>query len=173
MTHFPVRNVVTGGKTLEEEERRRQGALTPQKYHVEMCLCSNRSPTRQHEAGTMGDLGSLQRNRVQGLEAQEESWARVWEGSKGALRGHISTSGWKRNSQMFGGGRRGGVENKTKQGLLQSVGLAIPNAAATWLLFLPLTTFHQTEAIWPLLPANKQVCSWTNYLEQMCPEKGQ
>lgn len=50
------------------------GALLAQKYCVEMCLCSNRSPTRQRDAGTSGDTGSLQGHCVQGLEAWEESW---------------------------------------------------------------------------------------------------
>lgn len=64
----------TGERGMQEA-----GALMPQKYCVETCVCSNRNPTRRHDAGMIGDMGSLQRHCVQGLEAWEESWARAYE----------------------------------------------------------------------------------------------
>lgn len=50
--------------------------------------------------------------------------------------------GWLEEEFTDVWGWEGGAgENTSKQGLLQSVGLPIPHAAATWLLSLPLNHF--------------------------------
>lgn len=77
---------------------------------------------------------------VQGLEAWEESWTRVYE-SRSTARAHFHGPPGRGIHRCLRVGVVEAGENKSKQGLLHSADLPIPNGAATWLLFLPLSHF--------------------------------
>lgn len=69
------------------------GALTAQKYCVEIRPCSNRSPPGQRGVGIIHDMGHGRGACAERLEAWERAGPVSLRKSKGASRGYISM-GW-------------------------------------------------------------------------------